>query len=390
MAVAMDVTPLLSFRTGIGLSVAGMWAGLQSMKDGPRMSAYALGLRNGSTGAGLPSNLRRVRIPARVAVQAWSRFEHPRVDPWLGDVTVVHATNYVTPPSLHPTVVTVNDLSFVYDPPDDPVVATFHPMLRRAVSRGAHIHVTTRQVAAEVEDVLGPGLAASGRITVVAFGIPPAVSTEGAYPPAAPTQASNRFDEVAAGRPYVLFIGTDEPRKNIPLLVEAFGEVSAQLPDLRLVIAGRETEHTERTRAAISALAPAVASKVVRLGPVDDATRARLLADAWVMAYPSRYEGFGFPVLEAMRAGVPVVAADVAVLREVAGQAALFADPGDVSSLAGALRAAAADGAQRELLISSGKERAASFTWEATASGLGALYERAAGSPGPGRDGTGT
>lgn len=384
LAVAMDVTPLLSFRTGIGLSVAGMWAGLQSMADGPEMSAYALGLRNGSTPQGLPATLRRVRLPARVAVEAWSRFEHPRIDRWLGDFSVLHTTNYVTPPSRHPTVVTVNDLSFVYDPPADPVVATFHPMLRRAVGRGAHIHVTTRQVAAEVEDVLGPGLAASGRISVVAFGIPAADPALAADPTLV---ASHRVDDLVAGRPYVLFIGTDEPRKNIPLLVEAFGEVAAEVPDLLLLIAGRPTEHSERTQTAISALAPGVASKVIRLGPVDDATRARLLAQAWVMAYPSRYEGFGFPVLEAMRAGVPVVAADVAVLREVAGDAALFADPGDVSSLAAALRTAATDTRQREVLILSGKARAASFTWEATASGLAALYNQAAGSTSPRRGG---
>jgi len=377
----MDLTPLLSFRTGIGLSVAGMWAGLQSMADGPEMSAYALGLRSGSTSEGLPATLRRIRIPARVAVEAWSRFDHPRIDRWLGDVAVLHTTNYVTPPSSHPTVMTVNDLSFVYDPPGDPVVATFQPMLRRAVDRGAHIHVTTRQVAAEVEDVLGPGLAASGRITVVAFGIPPTDSTQAAKHSSQADKHS--FDDLVAGRPYVLFIGTDEPRKNIPLLVEAFGEVSAEVPDLLLLIAGRPTEHTERTQAAISALAPDAASRVMRLGPVDDATRARLLAGAWVMAYPSRYEGFGFPVLEAMRAGVPVVAADVAVLREVAGHAALFADPSDASSLAAALRVAATDGHQREALILSGKARAASFTWEATAAGLAALYNQAAGSAGP-------
>ncbi len=385
LAVAMDLTPLLSFRTGIGLSVAGMWEGLQAVTDGPRMSGYALGLRNGSTSEGLPAALRRVRMPARVAVEAWSRFEYPRIDRWLGDVAVVHTTNYVTPPSRHPTVVTVNDLSFVYDPPGDPVVATFHSMLRRAVDRGAHIHVTTRQVAAEVEDVLGPGLADSGRISIVAFGIPPAAATQAAASAQALGLAQapgRRLDDLVGGRPYVLFIGTDEPRKNIPALVEAFGEVSREVPDLLLVIAGRQTGHTERSEAAISALAPEVASKVVRLGPVDDATRSRLLAGAWVMAYPSRYEGFGFPVLEAMRAGVPVVAADVAVLREVAGEAALFADPGDVSSLAAALRSAATDGHRREELISSGKARAACFTWQATARGLASLYERAAGSAG--------
>ncbi len=369
LSVAIDLTPLLSARTGIGLSVAGMWAALEAMNDGPRLKPYALGLRNGTPGPDVPQSLRRVRTPARLAVESWQRYEHPKIDRWLGDVDVLHTTNYVTPPSRHPTVMTVNDLSFVYQPSPDRVVATFPGMLRRAVARGAHIHVTTRQVAGEVDDVFGPGLVDAGRISVVAFGIPPV----GASPPADP-----RIKRLIGGRPYVLFIGTDEPRKNLPRLVEAFGHLAPDVPELLLVLAGRQTGHSALTTDAIAALRPEVASRVLRLGVVSDDARSNLLGGARAMAYPSTYEGFGFPILEAMRAGVPVVGSDVAVLREVAGDAAVLADPLDGAALAEAIRKAVFDGPVRQGLIDAGARRAASFTWDATAVGLDALYKKAA------------
>ena len=369
LSVAIDLTPLLSVRTGIGLSVAGMWSALEAMNDGPRLRPYALGLRNGLPFCDVPASLKRVRLPARLAVEAWSRFEHPKIDRMLGDVDVVHTTNYVTPPSRRPTVMTVNDLSFVYQPSPDPVVATFPGMLRRAVARGAHVHVTTRQVAGEVDDVFGPGLLDAGRVAVVAFGIPPV----GASPPADP-----HIERVIGGRPYVLFIGTDEPRKNLPRLVEAFGHVALEVPEILLVLAGRRTGHSALTTDAIAALRTDVAARVLRLGVVSDDVRSSLLGGARAMAYPSTYEGFGFPILEAMRAGVPVVGSDVAVMREVAGDAAVLADPLDASALAGAIRRAVSDGPLRQALIDAGTKRAASFTWEATAAGLDALYKKAA------------
>ena len=369
LSVAIDLTPLLSVRTGIGLSVAGMWSALEAMDDGPRLHPYALGLRNGMSFDDVPSHIKRVRLPARLAVEAWSRFEHPKVDRALGDVDVVHTTNYVTPPSRHPTVMTVNDLSFVYQPSSDPVVATFPAMLRRAVARGANIHVTTRQVAGEVDDVFGPGLVDAGRVSVVAFGIPPV----GAARPADP-----RIERLIGGRPYVLFIGTDEPRKNLPRLVEAFAHVALDVPEILLALAGRQTGHSKLTTDAIAALRPDVASRVLRLGVVSDDARSNLLGGARAMAYASTYEGFGFPILEAMRAGVPVVGSDVAVLREVAGDAAAFADPLDPTALADAIRKAVSDGPPRQALIDAGTKRAACFTWEATAVGLDALYKKAA------------
>ena len=138
---------------------------------------------------------------------------------------------------------------------------------------------------------------------------------------------------------YVLFVGGIEPRKNLERLVKAFAESDAQ--DLTLVIAGgpgsvvpggdRATGRGHR------ALPPSVKERIVRTGYVNDRDKLALLSGATVLAYPSLYEGFGFPVLEAFAAGVPVMTSNVSSLPEVAGEAAVLVDPADVHAIAKAL-----------------------------------------------------
>ena len=118
---------------------------------------------------------------------------------------------------------------------------------------------------------------------------------------------------------------------------------------------------------------------MVRLGAVTDAQRAALLRGATVVAYPSRYEGFGLVPLEAMAVGVPVVATSVGAIPEVVGDAAALVAPGDPSALAEALHAALTDDGGRAALVARGRERVGSFTWERSVAGIVALYRRAAG-----------
>jgi glycosyltransferase involved in cell wall biosynthesis len=364
----MDVTPFVGARTGIGRSVEEMYRALDETVDDVAIVPYALGARTPRLRSGLPPRTRIVMLPTRALLVAWSHSNLPSIDRWVRGADVVHATNYVAPPTRRPLLVTVNDCSFAHYP--DTVtreVLTFGAILRRAAKRGAWFHCSTHAIANEVDELLGPGLDAAGRIAVVPFAFP-------ALGPATPLPAD--LAARVGDAPYVLALGTLEPRKNIARLVTAFGAIADAHPDVRLVIAGRDDSARPSVDAARAALSPAARERVVLTGSVPDDGRRALLAGAHVLAYPSLYEGFGFPVLEAMALAVPVLAADVPAIAEVAAGAARLAAPTSVDALAEGLAALLDDGALRERLVAAGTARVAQLSWEQTARGLAETYAR--------------
>jgi glycosyltransferase involved in cell wall biosynthesis len=197
-----------------------------------------------------------------------------------------------------------------------------------------------------------------------------------------PGIAATGDGDSAAGRAragadrYVLALGTVEPRKNLPRLVAAFDLEAERDLDLRLVVAGPDGWGTDAFAEAVRGARHG--DRVVRLGYVDDSARADLLAGARALAYPSLDEGFGHPPWEAMRAGVPVVAARAGSLPEVLGDAALLVDPSSPTAIADALHAASTDDDTRARVVAAGRERVARYTWERATDDLVALYRRLA------------
>jgi glycosyltransferase involved in cell wall biosynthesis len=171
---------------------------------------------------------------------------------------------------------------------------------------------------------------------------------------------------VAAGhgivRPYVLAAGTLEPRKNLGRLIDAWEQLPTQLRDAHeLVLVGPTGWEADEI------LSRAQDRAVRTIGYVSDADLAALYAGCEVFAYPSLYEGFGLPILEAMAAGAPVLTSNVSSLPEVAGDAALLVDPRSVTAIRDALKQLLQDAPRREALRDAGRLRAAQFSWERTA-----------------------
>ena len=362
--VAVDVGSLIGRPTGVGRFTAELVQALEALPDPPALVRYVLSGR-----AALPPGVVRLPYPARAALAAWGRADHPRGRRSLRGVDVVHGTNYVVPPTGWPTVVTVHDCSPLTHPERvHPVVRAFVPVLRRAVAAGAWVHTPSLYVAAQVRELLG-----ATRVRAIPHGAPRPLLAAGAARPLPPALAA------LDGRSYVLALGTIEPRKNVPRLVAAFGAVADDHPDVALVLAGAAGPDSPAVAAASERLAPPVRARVVSTGWIDDATRERLLAGAALLAYPSLDEGFGLPLLEAFAASVPVAAAAAGALPEVAGNAALLVAPTDVDALAGALATVLDDEAVRSRLVAAGHVRLRQYDWAATAAAMVGLYRDAIG-----------
>jgi glycosyltransferase involved in cell wall biosynthesis len=363
LRVAVDAAPLLGQRTGVGHVSAGIVAGLAT-RDDVEVEAYVVTRRGRrDLGGVLPAGARPATswIPARAVHHLWERWAWPTIERWTGPVDVVHATNFVAPPARAPVVVSVYDLAFARFPElCRPETARLEPLLRRALDRGATVHTVSDHVAEEVREHFG---VAAERVVRIYTGI-----------------ASNPNGDAMAGRRlarsdrYVLALGTVEPRKNLPTLVRAFDRMAERVPDVDLVVAGPDGWGVDAYRAAVDAARHA--DRIRRLGYVSDERRADLLAGAAALAYPSLYEGFGHPPLEAMAAGVPVVTARAGSLPEAVGDAALLVDPHDDGELTHALERVLSDDDLRADLVERGRRRAAVFTWPPAIDELVGLYRK--------------
>lgn len=173
---------------------------------------------------------------------------------------------------------------------------------------------------------------------------------------------------------FIIAVGTLQPRKNIPFLIEAFAALRKRLPDMRLVLVGnRDAHHTDKHIDHTIAI-HALENAVVFSGFIEEQDLPHVVRLATICAVPSLYEGFGIPMLEAMSQGVPVAAADIPSLREVGGEAALYFDPASIASCAEKLYTLSIDQKARQTLRSAGKERLVLYSWKKSAVDLLEAY----------------
>jgi glycosyltransferase involved in cell wall biosynthesis len=364
--VAVDLTSQLSPLTGVGVMARELVARL-ARRDDLVLTAFAVTWRGrGRLHDAVPAGVDVVDRPmaARPLHEAWRRADHPLIDHWVGRHDVVWGPNFVVPPTRAAEVMTVHDLTPVrYPELANHFTLAFPGIIRRALGRGAWVHTPSEFVRAEVVDVFG---AEPDRVVAIHHG----AGTDRVEP-----GNPGRGRALAGSNRFVLAVGTVEPRKDLPTLVRAFDIVARDDPDLRLVLAGADGWGAEALTAAVGAARHR--TRIARLGRVDDRARVDLLAAAAVYAFPSLYEGFGLPPVEAMGAGVPVVASRAGALPEVCRDGADLVEPGDPDGLAAALARILGDEAHRATLVERGRRVAAGYDWTRASDRLAELFQAA-------------
>ncbi len=322
----------------------------------------------------LPARVRVVRGDS-VRRLVWANIHAPLlVRRWrLG---LYHAVDNVSLPLFWPKsgikyVLTVHDLIPLLCP--EAVNwrhrAYFRLAIRRVVRLADAIIVDAEAVKRVVVERL---LVDEQRVHVIPIGVDPGRFRR---PPAEASRRVRARYGLADDAQIILFVGTVEPRKNLPTLLRAFRRLRSSGPGpggLQLVIAGSRGWGAE---AALREAESLGLRDVVFTGPVSDDDLVALYSEASLFVLPSLHEGFGLPALEAMACGVPVVASDIPVLREVLGEAARFVAPTDVGGIATVMGRVLTDEAERMTLIERGRRRAERFTWRETAQRTFAVYE---------------
>ena len=294
-----------------------------------------------------PVEIAQLPLPRALLYETWHHFRRPSVESATGPVDVIHATSLAVAPRKAPLVVTIHDLAFLHEPHHftHRGMRLFERGLELARAEADLIHCPS---AATKWDCAAQGFPEE-KLRVIPLGIDIEEVPAGAVEPVLARHGITR--------PYVLWTGTLEPRKNLKLLLEAFARIESEAT---LVLVGPKGWGEDLS----------AQPNVKALGFLPPTERDALYAGASAFCWPSLREGFGFPVLEAMAQGAPVITSRGTSTEEIAGEAGILVEPTDVAEVAGALERLLSDQGLREELSTNGRRQAAKFTWRATADAL--------------------
>ena len=361
MIVAIDVTTLRGHISGVGYYTARIVEHL-AQRVGQDVSELLL-LSNGPVERALPASARLVhgfRFPVR---SVWMQFLLPLLLRKLRP-DLVHYTNYLAPAVWSGAyVVSIHDMSLARTP-------EHHTLKKRlltaslvpAVARGARLVLTPSR--ATTRDVVKDLRLPEDRVVSIPY------AAAEMFRPVTGRPTAARLDT-----PYFLFVGTIEPRKNLVRLMDAFAAFARETPGVNLVLAGQRGWKCEDIYA--RAAQPDVADRTIILDYVSEDSLPSLYSHALACVYPSLFEGFGFPVVEAMACGTPVLTSNTTSLGEIGEGAALLVDPLDTAAISAGLRTLARSRELREDLRKKGLARAASFSWAETGRKTLAAYRQA-------------
>ncbi|HEY6066472.1 MAG TPA: glycosyltransferase family 1 protein [Thermoanaerobaculia bacterium] len=283
-----------------------------------------------------------------------------------------HATHYVLPPLRSRAVVTIHDIIHLLYPqflPNRAALVYARVMIRRALRRADRIITVSYNSKRDLVDYFG---IAPARVDVIYNGVSPRFCGD-----VTDDDRSRVAAKYGLRRPYLLFLGGEKPHKNVQNVVRAFGEARRMRPDLPhgLALAGPMPKNTARIDALIAALD--LGSAIARPGLIDEEDLPGLLSGADVLLYPTLYEGFGLPVVEAMACGTPVLTSSTSALQEIAGGYSYLVDPLDVDAIARGIVALATDPKVRADFVELGRKRSLDFSWDKAAERTLEVYAEA-------------
>lgn len=382
MRVTIDARPAVSAgMTGVGVYTRELIVRLPRIDPATRYEAWYLNARRALrpwrwSRRSLPPvpNLHEkwTAFPAQTFERLSLRYELPRLE-WFTDFDVVFAPNFVPPPtrSRH-LVLTIHDLAFRRFPETAPLATRrWLQRLDRALKQAAEVIVPSE---ATRTDLLELYPVKPERVTVVHHGV-----DRERIRPSSEEEVERARERFGVEGRYLLFLGGLEPRKNLPRLVRAYARSGV---DAKLVIAGASVawnpEGRDELESALAAAGEEVRRRIILTGYLGTREKTALLTGAEALVFPSLYEGFGFPLLEAMACHTPVLTSNVSSLPEVAGDAALLVDPLDEEAIADGIGRMVADAAFRHRLIQAGNDRVKGFTWETSARKHAEVLDRAA------------
>lgn len=376
MRILVDAVPLLGLATGIARYLRNLYGAMKALNgpsdvdvvyfDGARIHLSMPRATKPALRSKIAAALWSLPDPLVFALRCvhWLIYEHRlRQIMRTGHFELYHATGFV-PAALSstPQVFSLYDLSLIWYPHTHPRerVWFFRFWKHRRLSRATHILTLSDYMRDEISCVLQWP---QEKITAV-----PLAPAEH-FAPRNPEAVASVRKRLGLPNHYLLFVGSLEPRKNIGLAVQALHRCRSDMP---LVLAGWEAwgDKTWLETVPTGRRQP----KIFRLGYVDDETLACLYSGATALIYPSLYEGFGLPILEAMACGCPVICSNKSSMPEVAGAAARLIDPGNPDDLAAAIDEVTGCPEYRQDLIHRGYARAAAFSWTRTAQETQAVF----------------
>ncbi len=291
----------------------------------------------------------------------WFEWMLPRALRRLQADLFVSPDGFLSTRTAVPQLAVMHDLNFEHYPSDLPAAyshyyRTWFPRFARKAARIVTVSEFSKQ------DIITRYQVQADRIDVVYNGVGDIFS------PLSTDERTTAMERFTHGRPYLVCVGSLHPRKNTANLLAAFDRLAANVADVQLLIVGERMFQDARMERVLAGMKHA--DRVVFAGRLGQADLRLAMGAAVALAYVSYFEGFGIPVAEAMKCGVPVIAAKATSLPEVAGDAAVYCDPFDPADIARAMRSVLDDAALRAWLIDTGLERVQRYTWDRTAEGL--------------------